>query len=54
MPKTSPWHSRKERRYHDNTKCGPGSEIPGKNKVNGKGGNRYHCRDCAKLNAAGK
>ncbi len=36
-------------RYHTSTKCGPGSEIPKKNKMQGRGGLK-HCTECAKLN----
>lgn len=54
MPKTSPWHSKKESVYHNNTKCGPGNEISGRNWVRGKGASLRLCRDCAKLNKAGK
>jgi hypothetical protein len=53
MPKTNPWHSLKENRYHDNTRCGPGSEIPAHNRVPGTG-NKPHCTDCTKLNSEGK
>jgi len=38
MPKTYPWNSIKELHHHDNTRCGPGSEIPGHNRVSGTGG----------------
>ncbi len=53
MPTAPPWHSIKENRYHDNTLCGPGSEIPPHNRVTGTGG-KPHCLDCVKLNAEGK
>lgn len=51
--KTSPWNSVKEAHYHDNTRCGPGSEIPAHNRLPGTGGKRL-CRDCASLDAQGK
>lgn len=53
MPQTFPWHSIKENHHHNNTKCGPGSEIPRHNRQSGTGGKRL-CADCAKLNTAGK
>ncbi len=53
MPKTTPWYSTKENHHHNNTKCGPGSEIPSHNKVQGTGGKPL-CKDCAKLNSEGK
>lgn len=51
--KKSPWHSKNEPHYHDNDKCGPGSEIPSHNRVNGTG-NKPLCKDCAKLDKEGK
>ena len=53
MPTTYPWNSVKENHCHNNTKCGPGSEIPPHNRVSGTG-NKPLCRDCAKLNNEGK
>jgi len=55
MPKKDPWYSTdpKEKRHHDNTRCGPGSEIPPHNKRNGTGGHPL-CDDCARLNREGK
>ncbi len=53
MSQTTPWHSIKEAHYHNNNKCGPGSEIPPHNRMSGTGGKRL-CRDCADLNARGK
>lgn len=50
---TSPWHSIKENHHHDNTRCGPGSEIPAHNRVSGTG-SKPKCKDCAKLDAEGK
>ena len=49
----APFHSIKENVYHDNSKCGPGSEIPVSNRVAGTGG-KLHCIDCAKATAAGR
>ena len=51
--KTSAWHSIKEGVHHDNTKCGPGSEIPAHNRQSGTGGKPL-CKDCADLDRAGK
>lgn len=53
MPTTSPWNSVKEPVHHNNTKCGPGSQIPPTNKQTGTG-NKPLCQDCAKLNKDGK
>jgi len=53
MPKVAPWNSTQENHYHDNTKCGPGSEIPKHNRVEGTGG-KEKCKDCAKLDSEGK
>ena len=53
MTKVSPFHSKKENHYHNNDKCGPGSEIPQANREPGTGG-KVLCKDCAKLNAEGK
>jgi hypothetical protein len=53
MPATPAFHSVKEKHYHNNTKCGPGSEIPPHNRVLGTGGLKL-CADCAKLNGEGK
>jgi len=53
MPITSPWHSVKRQEYHNNTKCGPGSEIPPHNRQSGTG-NKPLCKDCADLNKQGK
>jgi hypothetical protein len=35
MPKVAAFHSDKENHHHDNSKCGPGSEIPAHNRVAG-------------------
>jgi hypothetical protein len=55
MGKTGSFYSKKEvdkpakdRRYHNDTRCGPGSEIPAHNKEYGTGGYDL-CEDCAKL-----
>ena len=53
MPKVPAFHSVKEPHHHDNSKCGPGSEIPPQNKQSGTGGKPL-CKDCASLNAQGK
>ena len=53
VPQAYPWNSVKEFHYHNNTKCGPGSEIPPHNRQSGTGGKPL-CRDCAKLNNEGK
>lgn len=53
MAQVAPWHSSKEQHYHNNTSCGPGSEIPPHNKVAGTGGKPL-CKDCEKYNNAGK
>jgi len=53
MPKVPAFHSVKENHHHDNSKCGPGSEIPPANRVAGTGGKPL-CKDCAKLNSEGK
>jgi hypothetical protein len=50
---TRPWNSIKEPHYHNNTNCGPGSEIPRHNRQEGTGGKPL-CRDCAKLNSEGR
>ena len=38
MTQTSAWNSVKEPHHHNNTKCGPGSEIPPHNRTSGTGG----------------
>ena len=53
MPKVYPWNSVKANHHHNNTLCGPGSEIPPHNRVEGTSGKPL-CHDCEKLNAAGK
>ncbi|MGD0464108.1 MAG: hypothetical protein ABSB74_16625 [Tepidisphaeraceae bacterium] len=51
--KTAPFHSKKEPHYHDNSKCGPGSEIPPHNREQGTGGKPL-CKDCERLNSRGE
>lgn len=55
MPTVAPWHSKDERpeKYHNNTRCGPGSEIPEHKRESGTG-NKPLCKDCAKLNSENK
>jgi hypothetical protein len=43
------FHSEKEDHYHNNADCGPGSEIPDRNKKPGMGGKPL-CLDCQDLN----
>ena len=33
MSRTYPWNSVKENHHHNNTRCGPGSEIPPHNRL---------------------
>lgn len=44
---------REGEKYHDNSRCGPGSEIPAQHRKPGTG-NKPHCSECAKLNSDGK
>jgi hypothetical protein len=53
MPHVPAFHSVKEAHHHNNSRCGPGSEIPAHNRVAGTG-NKPLCKDCAKLNSEGK
>lgn len=53
MPRVPAFNSKKEHHHHDNSKCGPGSEIPPHNRESGTGGKPL-CKDCAKLNSEGK
>jgi hypothetical protein len=53
MTRVYPWNSVKENVHHDNTLCGPGSEIPPHNRVQGTS-NKPLCKDCAKLDREGK
>jgi hypothetical protein len=54
MPRIPPFHwDRPGEKYHDNSRCGPGGEVPHQHRKPGTG-NRLHCEHCAKLNAEGK
>lgn len=53
MPQVAAFHSEKQSHHHNNSKCGPGSEIPRHNRKAGAG-NKPLCADCAKLNKDGK
>jgi len=53
MAVKAPWHSKNQAHYHNNTNCGPGSEIPPANRIEGTGGKPI-CADCRKLNDAAK
>ncbi len=53
MPQVASFHSKDQQVYHNNSKCGPGSEIPAHNKISGTG-NKPLCKDCQKLNSEGK
>ena len=54
MPRVAPFHTVKDTtRHHNNSACGPGSEIPPHNKLPGTG-DKPLCKDCAKLNSEGK
>jgi hypothetical protein len=53
MPQTSPWHSVKENRHHNNTKCTEGNNIERENWRSGTGGKPL-CTHCANLNREGK
>lgn len=54
MPRVSAFHRDREgEKYHDNSQCGPGSEIPVTDRKSGTGG-KPHCDVCADLNAKGK
>jgi len=53
MTRVYAWNSVKENVHHDNTRCGPGSEIPPHNRVQGTSGKPL-CKDCAKLDREGK
>jgi len=56
MPRVASFHSNHPNttHYHNNSKCGPGSEIPRKNKKPGAGSHNKLCKDCAKLDSEGK
>jgi hypothetical protein len=54
MPQVAAFHwERDKEKYHNNSKCGPGSEIPPQHRIPGTGGRKL-CQNCAKLNAEGK
>jgi hypothetical protein len=53
MPRTNPWHSVKEPRYHNNTNCNSGNNIERENLRWGTG-NKVLCRECAYLNSRGR
>jgi hypothetical protein len=53
MPYTPPFNSVKENHHHNNSRCGPGSEIPARNRVEGTGGKPLY-KDCKQLNDEGK
>jgi hypothetical protein len=59
MPKILPFHSVNEarkplvnRRYHDNSACAPGRDIPQNERKEGNGGYKL-CEDCERLDARG-
>lgn len=60
MPSVAPFHSVNEARkpaehrvYHNNGACGPGRDIPYRERVSGMGGYRL-CEDCQRLNQLGR
>jgi len=54
MPQVAPFHrERNKEEYHNNSRCGPGSEIPVHERVPGTGGKRL-CKHCADLTAKGE
>jgi hypothetical protein len=54
MSKVPAFHrDRPGEKYHDNNHCGPGSEIPLKERKAGTGG-YPHCTECERLNREGK
>ena len=54
MPRVTAFHrDRAGEKYHDNSQCGPGSEKPQRERVQGTGGKPY-CEECRRLNAEGK
>jgi hypothetical protein len=54
MPTVPAFHrDRPGEKYHDNSKCGPGSEIKAEDRKPGTGG-KPHCDVCEKLNAKGE
>ena len=54
MSKVPAFHrDRPGEKYHDNNKCGPGTEIKQADRVSGTG-NYPHCEKCADLNSKGE
>jgi hypothetical protein len=53
MPKIAPFHTHRHPDHHDNSQCGPGSEVPKEHRISGTGGKPL-CKDCAKLDTEGK
>jgi len=51
--KTSPWHSIKQAKYHDNTECTEGNNIERENRREGTGGKPI-CEHCERLAKEGK
>jgi hypothetical protein len=49
MPRTNPWHSAKQPKYHNNTNCNTGNNIERENIRRGTGGKAL-CHECADLN----
>jgi hypothetical protein len=46
--KTSPWHSIKQDKHHDNTSCNTGNNIERENRREGTGGKPL-CTECRGL-----
>jgi hypothetical protein len=54
MPQVPAFHwDRDKEKHHNNSQCGPGSEIPQDHRLTGTGGKPL-CAVCAKLNSEGK
>lgn len=53
MSKTNPWHSIKQQKHHNNTKCTEGNNIEPENRRSGTGGKPL-CSHCSRLNSEGK
>jgi hypothetical protein len=54
MPQIPAFHwDRDKEKYHNNSRCGPGSEIPKQHRLPGTGGKRL-CKPWAELNAKGE
>ncbi len=47
------YHERDKEKYHNNSRCGPGTEVPASHRIAGTG-NRPLCQVCAKLNSESK